>query len=224
MFITPCLQHSTPNHLVSLLSSRLAQRSGAGSQGPGVGSAGLGQPRRVQERVQGKFSVLHGSLCSVHWEIKSRRRSFREGGGGFAQSLGTAEWGGRVGVGGQGQRWTARGPQRPERSSWGFPERGAAAEPRRAGQRAPERRSRPRAWLELARPPRRAPARGAALRASRPCPRRPARRLRLPARRGRAPRPSPGGKPWTRGRSLSAPSAQPINPRPSPQLLFLGKR
>lgn len=36
--------------------------------------------------------MRQGNLCSFHFEIKSDP-TFREGGGGFAQSLGTVEWG-----------------------------------------------------------------------------------------------------------------------------------
>lgn len=183
MLITPCAQHSTPSHLVSRVGFSPNAALGAGRvrepRSPAEGSAGPRRTWSARTCVWGKLSALRGSLRSSPRDIKSRRPSFWEGGGGFAQSLGTAGWG--AGWGGQGQRLTARGPQGPPRSSWVSPCEG----PRRS-RVGPEQP----AGLARARPPRRAPARGAALRASRPGP---ARRLRLPSQRGRAPRPSPGG-------------------------------
>lgn len=145
MLITSCSQHSTPNHLVSLLGSRLARRSGPGSESSGGGSARPGQPGEGPERVCGKFSGPQGRLGSFRFEIKSSPAS-REGGGGFAQSLGTAGLGGGTGSEVDGQRSAGT-----REEQLGFPERGPAVQPGQAGRIAPVPRSSPRAGLGLAR-------------------------------------------------------------------------
>lgn len=142
--------------------------------------------------------MRQGNLCSFHFEIKSSQ-TFLEGGGGFAQSLGTPEWG-RGEWGGTGSKVDGKGSSETREEQLGFLERGAEKEAARgrgaAGSSGADRalaREQPAGWAR-ARPPRRAPARGAALRASGPTPRRPAAPSpQLPSSRGRAPRPSLGG-------------------------------
>lgn len=131
-----------------------------------------------------------GRLCSFRFEIKSSP-TFQEGGGGFAQSLGTAEWGGET-----GSKVDDEGSAGTREEQLGFREPGAAAQPGRAGGIAPLPGSSPRAGLGLARLPR-------------PCPRCRAPRLgaqpelpragpgSLPA--GARTQAEPGRKLWTRG-------------------------
>lgn len=187
MLITSCSQHSTPNHLVSLLGSRLTRRPVQGPRAPEGAWRGPGPPREVQRRVCGKFPGPQGRLGSFHFEIKSSPASREGGGGGFAQSLGTAALGGGTGSKVDGKRSAGT-----REEQMGFPEpraRGAARSRRVDRARAPGRP----AGRARARPPRRAPARGAALRASGPSPRRP------------APAPAPAPAPSRRARTQAEP-------------------
>lgn len=108
-----------------------------------------------------------GRLCSFHFEIKSSP-AFQEGGGGFAQSLATAERGGEAGskVDGQASAGTQSGTAGFRAARGRDAARSSLAD--RAG--APEQP----AGRARARPPRSAPALGAALCASGPSPRCPA--------------------------------------------------
>lgn len=199
MLITPCFQHSTPNHLVALSGPCSTWLSVSGSECSAVGSAGGGSPGKCRKGSRG--SSWCGGETSARFTLKQKSsQTLRGGGGGFAQSLGTSGVGCVWGV--QGQRLTARCPQRPRRSSWVSRSQG----PRRKAPRAAGlHRSRVEPGGSHPRP---GAARGlgsGSLVSPRPCPRRRAPRLRahpsqtcgrgsqLPSVRWRAPRPNPGG-------------------------------
>lgn len=176
MLITPCFQHSTPG-IPSGFSPNSAPgagcrpRRGLGSAGAALESAeqGLGKVLGAAEKPT-LFSLANKKYPPLHPSPQCSGR----GGGGFAQSLGTAERGG-----GTRSKVDDKGSTGIRGEQLGFPERGAAAQAGRAGRIAPGAPEQP-AGLARARPPRRAPARGAALRASRPGPAAP-----LLAQRGR---------------------------------------
>lgn len=149
MLITPCFQHSTPSHLVSLLGSRLPRQSGQGPRAPGWARLGWGRPEEGLGKVLGAarkpLLVSLGKKKSPPIVPGGRRRvraEFRDRGMGR----------------GTGSKVDGKGSTETQEEQLGFPERGAEKEGARgrgaAGSGRADRAvpwSSPRAWLELAR-------------------------------------------------------------------------